>query len=94
MKLLASLALALAAATASAHVDVSCPAVPIAEKKPQAELQKKLEGEGWKVSKVEEANGCYEVHATDGKGAKIEAFFNPKTFDRVYPQPEKPASKK
>jgi len=46
------------------------------EKKPQTELQKKLEADGWKVSKIEEANGCYEVHATDGKGAEVEAFLN------------------
>lgn len=94
MKLLASLLLALAASTAYAHVDVSCPAMAKEEKKPQTELQKKLEGDGWKVSKIEEANGCYEVHATDGKGAEVEAFFNPKTFDRVYPRAEKPAAKK
>lgn len=94
MKFLASLLLALAASTAYAHVDVSCPTMAKEERKPQTELQKKLESDGWKVSKIEEANGCYEVHATDGKGAEVEAFFNPKTFDRVYPRAGKPAVKK
>lgn len=94
MKLLAALVLTLAASTALAHVDVSCPTVPKDEKKPQIELQKKLEGEGWTVNKIQEANGCYEVHATDVKGAKVEAFFHPKTFVRVYPQREPTPGKK
>lgn len=94
MKHLTSLLLALAASSAFAHVDISCPAMAKEEKRPQTELQKKLESDGWKVSKIEEANGCYEVHATDGKGAEVEASFNPKTFDRVYPRAEKPARKK
>ncbi|MCY4754881.1 PepSY domain-containing protein [Pelomonas aquatica] len=94
MKLIVSLVLALTASTAFAHGNVSCPAVPQEEKKPQTELQKKLEGEGWKVRKVQNANGCYEVYGIDDKGAKIEAFFNPKTFDRVFPQAEQPAAKK
>lgn len=94
MKHLLALALALSATAAFAHGNVSCPAMPKEEKKPQMELQKKLETEGWKVRKVQNANGCYEVYGIDDKGAKIEAFFNPKTFDRVFPQAEQPAAKK
>ncbi|WP_343623391.1 PepSY domain-containing protein [Roseateles puraquae] len=94
MKLIVSLALALTASTAFAHGNVSCPAVPQEEKQPQKELQKKLEGEGWKVRKVQNSNGCYEVYGVDDKGAKVEAFFNPKTFDRVYPEGERAAGKK
>lgn len=94
MKLLISLALALSASTAFAHGNVSCPAVAEQEKKPQADLQKKLEGEGWKVRKIQNNNGCYEVYGVDDKGAKVEAFFNPKTFDRVYPEGERAAGKK
>lgn len=93
-RLLATLALTAVAGAASAHGNVSCPAVPKEEKKPQMELQKKLEGEGWKIRKVQNYNGCYEVYGIDDKGAKIEAFFNPKTFDRVFPQAEQPAAKK
>jgi hypothetical protein len=95
--LLTTLALAITALTAStafAHGNVSCPAVPKEEKKPQMELQKKLEAEGWKVRKVQNYNGCYEVYGFDDKGARAEAFFHPKTFERVYPEDEKPASSK
>ena len=94
MKLLAALTLALTASSAFAHGNVSCPAMPKEEKQPQMALQKKLEGEGWKVRQVKNFNGCYEVYGFDGQGKKAEAFFNPKTFERVYPEGEQPAEKK
>lgn len=94
MKTLTTLALAFAASAALAHGNVSCPAVPKEEKKPQMELQKKLEGDGWKVRQVKNYNGCYEVYGFDGQGKKAEAFFNPKTFERVYPEGEQAADKK
>ena len=93
--LLTALALAVTALSASsafAHGNVSCPVVPKEEKKGQMELQKKLEGEGWKVRKVQNYNNCYEVYGFDGQGKKAEAFFNPKTFERVYPEGEQPAA--
>ena len=89
-RLLITVALAFTASTAFAHGNVSCPAMPKEEKKPQMELQKKLEGEGWKVRVVKNYNNCYEVYGFDDKGAKAEAFFHPKTFERVYPEGETP----
>jgi hypothetical protein len=89
-RLLLTAALAVVASSAFAHGNVSCPAVAKEEKKPQMELQKKLEGEGWKVRKVQNYNGCYEVYGFDGQGKKAEAFFNPKTFERIYPEGEQP----
>jgi hypothetical protein len=93
-RLLATLALTAMTGTAFAHGAVSCPAVPKEEKKGQMELQKKLEGEGWKVRRVQNFNGCYEVYGFDNTGKKAEAFFNPKTFERVWPEGEQPAEKK
>jgi len=90
-RLLATALLAAFAGAAFAHGNVSCPVVPKEEKKPQMELQRKLEAEGWKVRQVKNYNGCYEVYGFDDKGAKAEAFFHPKTFERVYPEDEKPA---
>ena len=94
MKTLIALALAFTASAAFAHGNVNCPAMPKEEKKPQMELQRKLEGEGWKVRKVQNYSGCYEVYGFDGEGKKAEAFFHPKTFERVYPEGEQPAEKK
>jgi hypothetical protein len=93
-RLLATVALAVTAGAAFAHGNVSCPAVPKEEKKPQMELQKKLEAEGWKVRKVQNYKECYEVYGFDAAGKKAEAFFNPKTFERVWPEGEQPAEKK
>lgn len=93
-RLLATIALTVTASAAFAHGAVSCPAMPKEEKKGQMELQKKLEGEGWKVRKVQNYNNCYEVYGFDAQGKKAEAFFNPKTFERVYPEGEQPADKK
>ena len=93
-RLLVTVAFTALAGAAFAHGNVSCPAVPKEEKKPQMALQKKLEGEGWKVRKVQNYSGCYEVYGFDGQGKKAEAFFNPKSFERVYPEGEQPADKK
>ncbi|HEY1130000.1 MAG TPA: PepSY domain-containing protein [Roseateles sp.] len=93
-RLLTTLALVVTAGSAFAHGAVSCPVVPKEEKRGQMELQKKLESEGWKVRKVQNYNNCYEVYGFDGQGKKAEAFFHPKTFERVYPEGEQPADKK
>lgn len=94
MKHLVTLALAFTATAVFAHGNVACPAMPKEEKKPQMELQKKLEAEGWKVRQVKNYNGCYEVYGFDAAGKKAEAFFNPKTFERVYAEGEPVADKK
>lgn len=68
--------------SAAAHGKVSCD-VPKAEHRPQAELRQDLERQGWKVGKLKVWRGCYEVYGQDPNGKKVEAFFNPKTFERV-----------
>ena len=89
LKTVTALLLLSTAGAAFAHGKVSCPVVPKEEMKPQMELQRKLEGEGWKVRKVKNYNNCYEVYGIDDKGQKAEAFFHPKTFERVHPEGEK-----
>ena len=65
------------------HDKVRCEPVAKEEMKPQMELQRKLTAEGWKVRQVKNFNGCYEVYGFDAGGKRVEAFFNPKTFDKV-----------
>ena len=76
------LALAAAGPATAQHAE-KCEAIPKAEWKPQAELETRLINQGWKVSRVKITNGCYEVYGKDEKGGRVEAFFHPKTFDRV-----------
>lgn len=75
-------AAAILPAAAWAHGDVSC-SEPKSAWKPRVELQKQLKAAGWTVRDIRIENGCYEVYGFDAKNAKVEAFFNPRTFERV-----------
>ncbi len=80
---LCALSLSLATgARAEVHAE-KCEPIPKQEWKPQAELERKLVNQGWKVSRVKITNGCYEVYGRDEKNGKVEVFFHPKTFERV-----------
>jgi hypothetical protein len=57
--------------------------VPVANWQPREALQKKLEGDGWKVRRIKSDDGCYKVYAIDDKGRRIEAAYDPKTFEMV-----------
>ncbi len=70
-------------AIASAQHAEKCEEIPKAQRKPQAELERKLTIQGWKISHVKITNGCYEVYGRDEKNGKVEAFFHPKTFEVV-----------
>ena len=80
--LLAAALLTASAGVFAAHAE-KCEAIPKEEWKTQADLERKLTDEGWKISRVKIENGCYEVYGTDERGGKVEVFFHPKTLDRV-----------
>ncbi len=69
-------------ALAQEHAE-KCEPIPKEEWKPQAELERKLMNEGWKISRVKITNGCYEVYGKNATGRSMEVFFHPKTFDLV-----------
>ena len=83
------IALAIAAAAcfiasqAGATGLATCQSGPKDKWKPEADLQKKLIGQGWQIRRIKEDGGCYEVYAIDGNGKRIEAYFHPLTFDVV-----------
>ena len=70
----------LATGTASA-TDICT--VPEAEWQPKEALQAKLVEQGWTIKNIKVDDGCYEAYATTDKGEKVEAYFNPKTFELV-----------
>lgn len=72
----------LTAVPAAAHGNVSCN-VPRNERQPSVRLQKQLKEAGWKVKKIQVYYGCYEVYGTDANGQKVEAFFDPRTLERM-----------
>ena len=49
----------------------------------QEKLEKMLTDRGWKIRRVKEDGGCYEVYAFDETGERVEAYFHPKTLDLV-----------
>lgn len=78
-----AVALALfAAGTGTALASSYCD-VPASEWQPAEALQQKLETEGWQVKGIKTEDGCYEVYAVDGNGKRVEALFDPKTFELV-----------
>ena len=79
----AALVLLVAATAALAQHAEKCEPIPQAEWRPQAELERKLANQGWKISRVKITNGCYEVYGRDEKNQKVETFFHPKTFEVV-----------
>jgi hypothetical protein len=83
VRTLPALALCLAAGGALAHGDVKCPAHPKAEWKSHNELNAKLVKEGWQIRRMEVTPTCYEVYAKDPQGKRVEAFFDPVTFELV-----------
>ena len=79
-------ALLMASGTALAHGDVKCQKYPKEEWKAHTELQRKLEENGWQIRRMEKTDTCYEVYGKDPQGKRVEAFFDPKTFERVEPK--------
>lgn len=75
--------LALSASSAWAHGNVKCTTQPKSEWRAHTELRAKLVKQGWTIRRVEPTSSCYEVYAKDPKGKRVEAFFNPVTFERV-----------
>ncbi len=58
--------------------------VPMAEWRPREELQAKLRDEGWqRIDRVKVDDGCYEAEGYDREGFRVEAKYDPKTFELV-----------
>jgi hypothetical protein len=50
---------------------------------PQEKLEKMLTDKGWKIRRIKEDGGCYEVYALDEGGKRVEAYFHPLTLAPV-----------
>lgn len=62
--------------------DVRCN-VPAAERQPEQALKAKLEAAGMTVKRIKTEDGCYEAYAIDKDGKRVEAYFDPRTLDRL-----------
>jgi hypothetical protein len=71
------------ATVASATGLATCDSGPRETWQSQEKLEKMLVERGWKIRRVKEDGGCYEVYAFDEKGERVEAYFHPKTLTLV-----------
>lgn len=69
-------------ATGVARAGPACD-VPVDQWQTREALQARLEAMGWKIRSIRTEDGCYEAYAFDEKGKRVEAYFNPRTFQRV-----------
>ena len=78
-----ALPMALAALSAGATGLATCDSGPRSGWQPQEKLEKMLTGQGWKIRRIKEDGGCYEVYALNDKGERVEAYFHPVTLAPV-----------
>jgi hypothetical protein len=57
--------------------------VPLADWQPRVALEKKLEAEGWTVRSIRSDDGCYKVKATNPRGERLEAKYDPASLELV-----------
>jgi hypothetical protein len=46
-------------------------------------LEKKLVADGWTAQTIRVDDGCYQVRASNARGERLEARFNPATLEMV-----------
>ena len=82
-------ALVLTGTTVAAHATglATCDSGPKSGWQAVEKLEKELTDKGWKVRRIKEDGGCYEVYALNDNGERVEAYFHPVTFA---PVPTKP----
>ena len=76
-------ALAVLMAASPAFAAATCSKSASDKFKPQADLQKQLEGEGLTVRQIKVEKGCYEVYSVDKAGKKVNAAYNAETFEKL-----------
>ena len=93
MKRLLCLAAATGALMASLPVSATglatCDSGPRETWQTQAKLEKMLADRGWRVNRIKEDGGCYEVYGIDEQGQRVEAYFHPKTLEPVPTKPRR-----
>jgi hypothetical protein len=83
LKLAAGAALLLVQFAAHGTGLATCDSGPKDKWLPEEKLTTMLKEKGWKVRRVKEDGGCYEVYALDEKGERVEAYFHPLTLEPV-----------
>lgn len=69
--------LALLGAGLSAQAKKECTSEPKSKWMSEDDFKKKVEADGYKISKFKQPGSCYEIYGTDKDGKKVEIYFNP-----------------
>jgi hypothetical protein len=78
----ALLILAAVAVPASATGAMTCN-TPKEKWKTTEQLTAELTKQGWQVRKAKVDGGCYEVYGTTPEGDRVEAYFDPASFEKL-----------
>jgi hypothetical protein len=76
--------IAFASIPASATGAITCKSGPVSGWKSQKTLTDKLTKDGWTVRKSKVDSGCYEVYGVMPETGRVEAYFDPATFEKLY----------
>jgi len=79
----AALAAVAPAAPAQATGRMTCNSGPQSGWKSMDALKAQLTKDGWQVRNAKVDGGCYEVYGTDPEGNRVEAYFDPLTFEKL-----------
>jgi hypothetical protein len=71
------------AAPAFATGKMTCNVKP-ADVKPIEALKAELTKQGWTVTKAKVDGGCYEVYGVMPETGRVEAYFDPATFEKLF----------
>lgn len=71
------LILAVLGAATVAHAKKECTTEPKSKWMSEDDFKKKVEAEGYKISKFKQPGSCYEIYGTNKEGKKVEIYFNP-----------------
>lgn len=83
MILIAALAAATLAGPALATGKMTCTATA-EQRKPIEALKAELVKQGWTVAKAKIDGGCYEVYGVMPDTGRVEAYFDPVTFEKLF----------
>jgi hypothetical protein len=81
--MIAALAATFIAGPALATGKLRCTVAPEA-RRPMDELKAELVKQGWTVAKAKLDGGCYEVYGVMPETGRVEAYFDPATFEKLY----------
>lgn len=83
MMMTVAAAATLLAAPAFATGKMKCNVKP-ADMKPIEALKAELTRQGWTVTKAKVDGGCYEVYGVMPDTGRVEAYFDPATFEKLF----------